>query len=420
MSELYGSDAYAPREVALRIATVGVAKARMAMLPLLMLGMLAGAFIGLGSMLFVIVKSDASLGFAASQVAGGLVFSLGLLLVVVAGAELFTGNNLLAMAWADRKISSAEVLRNWVLVCAANFVGAAGLALLVFCSGHTTMNDGAVGRAVVRIALAKQALPMWEAFFRGILCNVLVCMAVWMAMAGRSVVDKAVAVIFPISAFVAAGFEHSIANMYLMPLGDVDPAVDSGRRPGCGQLERHGRQSAGRHRGQSARWQRAGRADLSRDLSRWRLGRAGGRAIPRRRPHRRSPGGCGSLPSSGAIFASLWCVDPRKCGVAPKTGNSICEGFMEALKQGSDALFILLGGIMVLAMHAGFAFLELGTVRKKNQVNALVKILVDFSVSTVMYFVVGYGVAYGTTLLRRRRSSWPRATATSWSGSSSC
>lgn len=218
MSELYGSDAYAPREVALRIATVGVAKARMATLPLLMLGMLAGAFIGLGSMLFAIVKSDASLGFAASQIAGGLVFSLGLLLVVVAGAELFTGNNLLAMAWADRKISSTELLRNWVLVCAANFVGAAGLALMVFLSGHTAMNDGAIGRAVVRIALAKQALPMWEAFFRGILCNVLVCMAVWMAMAGRSVVDKAVAVIFPITAFVAAGFEHSIANMYLMPL----------------------------------------------------------------------------------------------------------------------------------------------------------------------------------------------------------
>ena len=218
MSELYGSDAYAPREVARRIATVGVAKARMATLPLLMLGMLAGAFIGLGSMLFAIVKSDASLGFAASQIGGGLVFSLGLLLVVVAGAELFTGNNLLAMAWADGKIRSSELLRNWVLVCAANFIGAAGLALLVFFSGHTALNDGAVGRAVVRIAQAKQALPIWEAFLRGILCNVLVCMAVWMAMAGRSVVDKAVAVVFPIAAFVAAGFEHSIANMYLMPL----------------------------------------------------------------------------------------------------------------------------------------------------------------------------------------------------------
>jgi formate transporter len=169
-------------------------------------------------MLFVIVQSDPTLGFAAAQIGGGLVFTLGLLLVVVAGAELFTGNNLLAMAWADGKITSGQLLRNWLLVCAANFAGAAGLALLVFLSGHTGMNEGAVGRTVVRIALAKQALPMWEAFFRGVLCNVLVCMAVWMAMAGRSVVDKAVAVIFPITAFVAAGFEHSIANMYLMPL----------------------------------------------------------------------------------------------------------------------------------------------------------------------------------------------------------
>lgn len=227
MTELYGSDAYAPSEVARRIETVGVAKARMATLPLLMLGTLAGAFIGLGSMLFVIVKADATLGFAAAQIGGGLVFSLGLLLVIVAGAELFTGNNLLAMAWADGKISSAEVLRNWLLVCAANFVGAAGLALLVFLSGHTGMNEGAVGRTVVRIALAKQALPAWEAFFRGVLCNVLVCMAVWMAMAGRSVVDKAVAVVFPISAFVAAGFEHSIANMYLMPLAMLLQATGS-------------------------------------------------------------------------------------------------------------------------------------------------------------------------------------------------
>jgi formate transporter len=218
MTELYGSDAFAPREVARRIETVGVAKARMATLPLLMLGMLAGAFIGLGSMLFVIVKSDPTLGFAAAQIGSGLVFSLGLLLVVVAGAELFTGNNLLAMAWADGKITSAELLRNWLLVGAANFVGAAGLALLVFASGHTAMNEGAIGRAVEGIAVAKQELPLWEAFFRGVLCNVLVCMAVWMAMAGRSVVDKAVAVVFPISAFVAAGFEHSIANMYLMPL----------------------------------------------------------------------------------------------------------------------------------------------------------------------------------------------------------
>ncbi len=216
--ELYGSDAYAPAQIAQRIESVGVTKARLATLPLLMLGMLAGAFIGLGAMLFVLVKSDPTLGFAASAIGGGLVFALGLLLVVVAGAELFTGNNLLVMAWADGRISSAAVLRNWVLVCLANFVGAAGLALLVFAGGHTDLNGGAIGQTVVKIALAKQELSPVQAFFRGVLCNVLVCMAVWMAMAGRSVVDKAVAVVPPIMAFVAAGFEHSIANMYLMPL----------------------------------------------------------------------------------------------------------------------------------------------------------------------------------------------------------
>lgn len=217
-NELYGFDAYAPSEIARRVESVGVAKARLELLPLMMLGVLAGAFIGLGSMLSVIVKADPSLGFATSQFAAGGVFSLGLLLVVVAGAELFTGNNLLAMAWADGRITSREVVRNWVVVCATNFVGAAALALLVYLSGHTGMGSGAVGRAVVKIALAKQDLPWAEAFFRGVLCNVLVCMAVWMAMAGRSVVDKAMAVVFPVTAFVAAGFEHSIANMYLMPL----------------------------------------------------------------------------------------------------------------------------------------------------------------------------------------------------------
>ena len=218
MSEIFGFDAYAPREIAQRVETVGVAKARLALLPLALLGLLAGAFIGLGALGFVIVKSDPSLGYAAGQWLGGLVFSLGLLLVVVAGAELFTGNNLLAMAWADGKISARELLRNWIVVCLANLMGAAGLALLVFLSGHAELNGGAIAQTVYKIALAKQGLPWQEALFRGVLCNLLVCMAVWMAMAGRGVVDKAVAIVFPISAFVAAGFEHSIANMYLMPL----------------------------------------------------------------------------------------------------------------------------------------------------------------------------------------------------------
>ena len=218
MRRIFGLDAYAPKEVAARVAEVGVVKARLPLLTLALLGVLAGAFIGLGALMFALVASDASLGFAASRLLGGLVFSLGLVMVTVAGAELFTGNNLIVMAWAARRISSAELLRNWAVVCVANFVGAAGLALLVWLSAQGELNDGEVGRAVIRIATAKARLSPGEAFFRGVLCNLLVCMAVWMASAGRSVADRVLAIVFPITAFVAAGFEHSIANMYYFPL----------------------------------------------------------------------------------------------------------------------------------------------------------------------------------------------------------
>lgn len=218
MSDLFGLEAYAPKEIAARVSELGVAKARLPPLSLALLGVLAGAFIGLGAMMSTLVASDATLGFAVSRLLGGLVFSLGLMLVVVAGAELFTGNNLLVMAWAGGRIGTGELLRHWALVCAANLVGAAGLALLVWLSGHGALQQGEVGRTVVRIATAKAQLPLAEAIFRGVLCNVLVCMAVWMALAGRSVTDKLLAIVFPITAFVAAGFEHSIANLYFFPL----------------------------------------------------------------------------------------------------------------------------------------------------------------------------------------------------------
>ncbi len=218
MPELYGLDAYSPKEIAGRVNDFCVIKARMPLLTVSMLGVLAGAFIGLGALMFTLVASDATLGFAATRVLGGLAFSLGLILVTVAGAELFTGNNLLAMAWADGCVSTRQLFRNWVVVCATNFVGAAGLAVLVWLSGHPSLNGGAVGETAIKIATAKAGLPLSEAFFRGVLCNVLVCMAVWMALAGRSVTDKAIAIVFPITAFVAAGFEHSIANMYFFPL----------------------------------------------------------------------------------------------------------------------------------------------------------------------------------------------------------
>ena len=218
MADNFNMDAYSPQQIAERVDNIGVTKARLPLLSMAMLGMLAGAFIGLGALYYTLVVSDASLSFAVARVLGAVCFSLGLLLVVVAGAELFTGNNLLAMAWADGKVSTAEVLRNWAVVCAANFVGAAGLALLVFLSGHAGMNGGAIAQSYLKIAIAKSTMPVAELFFRGVLCNVLVCMAVWMVLAGRSVVDKFFAIVLPVSAFVAAGFEHSIANMYLFPL----------------------------------------------------------------------------------------------------------------------------------------------------------------------------------------------------------
>lgn len=218
MHEINSFDSYSPREIADRVQSVGVVKARLPLLQTVMLGVLAGAFIGLGALYCTLVTSDASLGFAASRLAGGVCFSLGLLAVVVAGAELFTGNNLLAMAWAEGIISSKEVLRNWVLVCIANFIGAAGLALLVFLSGHWQLNDGAIGQTYLKIAAGKALLDPWSAFFRGVLCNVLVCIAVWMALGGRSIVDRFVAIVLPVSAFVAAGFEHSVANMYYFPM----------------------------------------------------------------------------------------------------------------------------------------------------------------------------------------------------------
>jgi len=232
MSEIYGSGAFSPKEVAERVNSIGVAKTKLPLLSLIMLGILAGAFIGLGALYFVLIKSDHTIGFALSQVLGGLAFSLGLILVIVAGAELFTGNNLLVMAWADNKITTFEILKNWSVVFTANFIGASGLAVLVFLSGHNELNNGAIAEQYIKIAIIKSDMPFWSAFFKGILCNVLVCMAVWMAYAGRTVIDKIGAVIFPISAFVAAGFEHCIANMYIIPLamleqtfGNTDMAV---------------------------------------------------------------------------------------------------------------------------------------------------------------------------------------------------
>jgi formate/nitrite transporter len=212
-------DAYPPAQIARLVEQVGVRKATLPLVPTLALGLLAGAFIAFGAMYYTLVMTGSGAGFGPGRMLGGIAFSLGLILVVVGGAELFTGNNLIVMAWAERRISTRQLLRNWLLVYCANFAGALGTALLVAWSGTLALGDGALAATAMRIAEAKVALPFGEALVRGILCNTLVCLAVWLCFAAHDVAGKAIAIVFPISAFVALGFEHSVANMYLIPLG---------------------------------------------------------------------------------------------------------------------------------------------------------------------------------------------------------
>lgn len=212
-------DAYAPREIARKVEELGVAKTRTSTLTLLALSIIAGAFISLGALFFTVMVTGSQLGFGVTRLLGGLSFSLGLILVVVGGAELFTGNILMAMAWASRLIGTRDVVRNWVLVYLGNVIGSVATVALVVWGGIAKLSDGAVGETALRIAATKVALPWSEAFARGILCNALVCLAVWLAMGGRSVTDKIMAIVFPITAFVAIGSEHSIANWFFLPYG---------------------------------------------------------------------------------------------------------------------------------------------------------------------------------------------------------
>ena len=214
-------DALLPPEMAVKAEQIGADKARRDALTLLALAVLAGAFIAFGAMFATTAVAGAGgeLPFGVTRVLAGLVFSLGLILVVIGGAELFTGDNLMVMAWAGRKISSHRLARAWLIVYVGNLIGALGTAVLVFLSGHYAFGGGAIGRAALDIAAAKAALPFFDALVLGILCNVLVCLAVWMCFSARTVVGKVAVIVPPITAFVAAGFEHSIANMYFLPIG---------------------------------------------------------------------------------------------------------------------------------------------------------------------------------------------------------
>jgi len=216
---MIGVDNYTPLEIAQMVDSRGVAKANAPGLTTLALGVLAGAFIALGAVLATIIGSQSALGFGPTRLLMGIGFSLGLVLVIIAGAELFTGNNLIVMSWVSRRISLKQLLRNWGIVYIGNFIGALSIVVMVYYARWWAQDEGNVGTTALAIANTKVNLSFEVVFIRGVLANALVCLAVWLASGGRSLVDKIFAIIFPIAAFVAAGFEHSIANMYFIPLG---------------------------------------------------------------------------------------------------------------------------------------------------------------------------------------------------------
>lgn len=216
-----GIDALLPAEIAEKAERIGESKARLDAATLIVLAVLAGAFIAFGAMFSTTVLAGAAgaLPYGVTRLLAGVAFCLGLILVIDGGAELFTGNTLMVMALAAGRVSPGEMLRAWSIVFAGNFIGAVGTALLVYLSGQPLNGGGAVAAVALKIAVDKTSLDFGHAFFLGVLCNVLVCLAVWMAIGARSSTDKILSVLFPIAAFVAAGFEHSVANMYFIPLG---------------------------------------------------------------------------------------------------------------------------------------------------------------------------------------------------------
>jgi formate/nitrite transporter len=213
-----GLDALPPEAMAARAEHVGVAKAGLPASRLIPLAVLAGAFIAMGALFATTVTAgSADVAFGVTRLLAGLTFSLGLILVVVAGAELFTGNNLIVMAWAGRRVATARLLWIWTLVYLGNFGGAVATAALVYLARQYELGDGAVGEQALAIGVAKTSLGFGQAIVLGALCNALVCLAIWLTYSARTTADKILAVVPPIAAFVAAGFEHSVANMYFIP-----------------------------------------------------------------------------------------------------------------------------------------------------------------------------------------------------------
>jgi formate transporter len=223
-----GLDALPPPQMARRAEEVGVAKAGMSAANTFALAILAGAFIAMGAIFATTVTAGTTdLPYGVTRLLAGLAFSLGLILVVVAGAELFTGNNLIVMAWAGRRVSTMSLLRNWAIVYAGNFVGAIATAGILYVGKQYEFGKGAVGEQAVAIATTKTNLGFLQAIALAAFCNALVCLAVWLCYSARTTTDKILSIVPPIAAFVAAGFEHSVANMFFIPMGLFVKANDS-------------------------------------------------------------------------------------------------------------------------------------------------------------------------------------------------
>lgn len=214
-----GLDAYTPAEIAARIEESGIRKTHLDLASKLALSVLGGAFIALGACFASLMWTDSGLGYSMTRLMGGVAFSLGLILIVGAGAELFTGNVLLVVAWASRKVTTRALLRDWLVVYAGNFAGAVATAYGIYLSRQWAFAGGRPGAVALDVAAAKLSHPFLSAFVLGAFCNALVCLAVWLCLGARSLTDRILAIVPPIAAFVALGFEHSVANMYFIPLG---------------------------------------------------------------------------------------------------------------------------------------------------------------------------------------------------------
>jgi len=216
--QIFRIDSFLPKDMAQRAEEIGIKKVNLDFLSMSGLSVLAGSFIALGAIFATVaLTGTSSIPWGWGRLVAGLVFSLGLILVVVGGAELFTGNNLIVMAWSDRRFSTFKLLKNWGIVYLGNFVGSIATAMIVFLSKQYTFNNGNVGITALNIGLAKVNLDFVQAVMLGIMCNALVCLAVWLCLSARTTLDKICSIIFPIAAFVASGFEHCIANMYFIP-----------------------------------------------------------------------------------------------------------------------------------------------------------------------------------------------------------